>query len=74
MFARAESAELVAILDPPPQAAAYLRLLQRLPGRRARGLCVVYVTPLEFIDVKTFVALVPGGKVCGLLIEGCLHR
>ena len=53
----------MAILDPPLQAAAYLRLLQRLPSRSARGLCVIYVAPLEFIDVKNLMALVPGGKV-----------
>ena len=62
-YACAEAADLVAVLEPPLEAAAYLRLLQALPGRATRGVAVAYVTPLELIDLKTMIALVPGAKV-----------
>jgi hypothetical protein len=51
------------LLDFPPHAAAFMRLLWELHSRAAPGLAVTCVTPLEMIDLKQVVAVTPGGRV-----------
>ena len=59
----ADKATLIALLDFPPHAAAFMRLVWDLHSRQAPGIAVTCVTPLELFELKQIVALTPGGKV-----------
>lgn len=63
----AGKAVLIVLLDFPPHAAAFMRLVWKLHSRETPGIAVTCVTPLELLDLKQIMTYTPDGKVQVLL-------
>ena len=59
----ADKATLIVLMDFPPHAAAFMRLVWELHNRQMPGIGVTCVTPLELIDLKQVVTHTPSGRV-----------